>query len=320
MHKLFSTDDVHPRDRFDFWHEVACKHIVSHDSAPKSRLNFHAEFERESLAEIDLVRFHASAMDIAGAKRHVATVKSDEILLNRQLNGVISFEQSGREARLDAGDMMLIDPLLPYKGRFGPGSSLLVIKIPRRLLEMRTGKLQSLTAIAMKPDHGELGLTSSFLATLPLYLGQLSPTARGVLKEQALDLIALSLATATEGMPRLSSGQSMILLNIRAAVEARLDDPNLDGQTIAEAAGVSVRYANALLAWEDTSLSRLILTRRLARCKKALEDPLQSRRSVSEIAYSWGFSDMTHFGRAFKKAYGMLPSECRRQSQQSDSG
>jgi AraC family transcriptional regulator, positive regulator of tynA and feaB len=319
MHKLFSTNAVHPRDRFDFWHEVACKNIVSHESVPQSRHNFHAEFERGSLADIIFLRYQASPRSVSGAKRHIAKIETNEILLCRQLDGLISFEQSGREARLGAGDMMLVDPLLPYQGRFGPGSRLLVVKIPRQLLEMRTGKLQSLTAIAMKPDHGELGLTSSFLATLPSYVGQLSSTAREMLKEQALDLIALSLATATEGMPRLSSGQSLILLNIRAAVDARLDDLNLDAQTIADAAGVSVRYANALLAWENTSLSRLILARRLDRCKKAMEDPLQSRRSVSEIAYGWGFSDMTHFGRAFKKAYGMLPSEWRKLSRQSDS-
>ena len=42
--------------------------------------------------------------------------------------------------------------------------------------------------------------------------------------------------------------------------------------------------------------------------RKALEDPLQAHRSVSEIAYGWGFSDMTHFGRRFKQAYGVLPS------------
>ncbi len=318
MHKLFSTNEVHPRDRFDFWHEVACKHIVSHDSAPQSRHDFHAEFERGALADISFLRYQASPRCVSGAKRHIAKTETNEIFFCRQLDGAMSFEQSGREARLNAGDMMLLDPLLPYQGRFGPGSRLLVVKIPRRSLEMRTGKLQSLTAIAMKPDHAELGLTSSFLATLPSYVGQLSPTAREMLKEQALDLIALSLATATEGMPRLSSGQSTILLTIRAAVEARLDDPNLDVQAVAEAVGVSVRYANALLAWENSSLSRLILTRRLVRCKKALEDPLQSRRSVSEIAYSWGFSDMTHFGRVFRKAYGMLPSECRRRSQQSD--
>jgi len=40
---------------------------------------------------------------------------------------------------------------------------------------------------------------------------------------------------------------------------------------------------------------------RLERCRKALEDPVQAYRSVSESAYGWGFSDMTYFGRAFYK-------------------
>ncbi|WP_310353804.1 hypothetical protein [Methylobacterium sp. BE186] len=33
---------------------------------------------------------------------------------------------------------------------------------------------------------------------------------------------------------------------------------------------------------------------------------------MSEIAYGWGFSDMTRFGRRFKAAYGLKPSECCR--------
>jgi AraC-like DNA-binding protein len=256
-------------------------------------------------------------MQVSGTRRHIAKADTDEVLFCRQIDGAVSFEQSGREVRLKAGDMMLIDPMLPYHGRFGMGSELLVVKIPRRLLEIRTGKLQSLTAVAMKPDDAERGLTSSFLATLPAYTGQLSTTSHEILREQILDLIALSLAKTSDGRVRLSAGHAFILLNIRAAVEARLADPNLDVKTIADAAGVSVRYANGLLALEGTSLRRLIQTRRLMRCQKALEDPSQSRRTVSEIAYSWGFSDMTHFGRVFKKAFGVLPSEHRRRSKQS---
>ena len=209
--------------------------------------------------------------------------------------------------------------MMAYNGQFGIGSRLLVVKIPRRLLEARTGKLQELTAITMKADGAEYGLTSSFLATLPAYTGQLSPTSHQILKEQTLDLIALCLAKTAGSRPRLSAGHSLILLNIGAAIDARLADPNLDVKTIADAAGVSVRYANALLASENTSLRRLIQTRRLMRCQKALEDPLQSRRTVSEIAYSWGFSDMTHFGRVFKRAYGVLPSDHRRRSKQTGS-
>jgi AraC-like DNA-binding protein len=98
---------------------------------------------------------------------------------------------------------------------------------------------------------------------------------------------------------------------LNAAIEGRLTDPALDAGTVA-AAGVSVRYANAVLADESTSIVRLIQTRRLARCRKALEDPLQNHRTVSDIAWGWGFSDMTHFGRKFRAAYGVLASEFRK--------
>ena len=96
------------------------------------------------------------------------------------------------------------------------------------------------------------------------------------------------------------------------AIETRLSDPALDGEAVAAAAGVSVRYANSVLAEEGTSIARYIQKRRLERCRRALEDPQQAHRSLSEIAYGWGFSEMTHFGRSFRKAYGMLPSVYRK--------
>ncbi len=39
---------------------------------------------------------------------------------------------------------------------------------------------------------------------------------------------------------------------------------------------------------------------------------LQTHRMISEIAYGWGFTDMTHFARRFKAAYRLSPSDWRR--------
>ena len=86
----------------------------------------------------------------------------------------------------------------------------------------------------------------------------------------------------------------------------------MDPASAAAGAGISVRYANALLAEEGTSLLRLIQTRRLDQCARSLADPMQRNRTVSEIAFAWGFSDLTHFGRAFKKRFGLPPREYRR--------
>jgi AraC-like DNA-binding protein len=101
-------------------------------------------------------------------------------------------------------------------------------------------------------------------------------------------------------------------MQLRSAIDRRLTDPTLNPAAVAAAAGVSVRYANAVLADEHTSIARLIQTQRLERCRRALSDPMQVYRTVAEVAYGWGFSDMTHFGRRFKSAFGLLPSEYRR--------
>jgi AraC-like DNA-binding protein len=147
---------------------------------------------------------------------------------------------------------------------------------------------------------------------LPAHLGKMSRTAEKIAMDQTLDLIALSLAGMMHSSrPRISSARAVVSSAVRAAVEARLHDPNLTATTVAAAAGVSLRYANAVLAEENLSVARLIQERRLARCRRALGDPLQSHRSVSEIAYAWGFSDMTHFGRCFRKAYGLSPRDYR---------
>jgi AraC family transcriptional regulator, positive regulator of tynA and feaB len=307
MKTLFSTKQLHPRDRFDCWHEVACKTIVNHESRPHSRLCFQAEIKAGALAQSALVLCENSPLEIVHSLDHVAGAESDDLFFCRQMSGSLILSQGSRDARLMAGDMTLIDPMLPYTGRLMAGSKVLLVKFQRRSLEARTGKTAGLTAVPMRSDKAEHGLTSSFIAMLPEYAGLMSGRSQEVVQDQALDLVALSLAKFTEGQVRLSTGRALLLLNIRCAVESRLSNPDLNVN--AAAAGVSARYANLLLASEGMSLTRLIRLRRLSRCLDALKDPLQSHRPVSEIAYSWGFSDITHFGRVFKARYGLTPLE-----------
>jgi AraC-like DNA-binding protein len=318
---LFSTTAVHPRDRFDYWHSVACTSLVDHDSRPACRRTFRAELRSGALAEIGLVLFDISPMTVSHTARHVAHLNTDELFICRQIAGGLALEQDGRDVVLQPGDITLLDPRLPYVGSFAPGSGLLVLKVPRRLLEARVGKTRDMTARAIKPVEAENGLMSAFLAMLPNYADGLGPAAREIVRDQVLDLVAVSLAKAAAGgRPRISAARSVVLMKVRAAIEARLTDPALDASAVASAAAVSVRYANAVLAEEGTSISRLIQARRLERCRRALADPSQAHRMVSEIAYSWGFSDMTHFGRRFRAAYDSLPSEYRKVCKSSVAG
>jgi AraC-like DNA-binding protein len=301
---------VHPRDRFDYWHSVACREIVEHDSFPVSRVHFEAEIEVGSVGPLDLVAFQNSPLRVEHGQAHISRRGSEHLFLCRETSGLVSLEQEGRQITLHSGDMMLLDPALPYSASFASGSRTLVLKLPRRELQTRLGKTRSMVARLVQLGATEDSLASSFTAGLPALAGQVRPVCGQLVANFMLDLVALSLARAVEGdTPRVSSSKAMAILQIRAAVKTRLADPALDVQSIADAVGLSVRYANTILASQDTSIKRLILTERLERCRQALEDPVQSGRSVSEIAFGWGFSDLTHFGRCFKKAYGMSPSD-----------
>jgi AraC-like DNA-binding protein len=315
MDTIFSTATVHPRDRFDCWHEVACKRIVGHHSRALSRPAFEANLQAGSLADIELLIFQNSPMNVARTRSDIAQARSDDLFVCRQLSGTVTLDQEGREIALSAGDFCLLDPLLPYTGRFIDNSKMLVLKVARRRLEAPAGKTYGMTARPL--GRGAAGeLTSGFLGLLPAYASGPQPGAVQI-EQQTLDLVGHSISVAmAKECTNNSSPRALVSLRLRAAVEKRLSDPLLSPATAAEAAGISVRYANLILAEQQTSLARFIQSLRLERCRRAMTDPSQAHRTLSDIAFGWGFSDVTHFSRSFKKSFGVPPRDYRAQARQ----
>jgi AraC-like DNA-binding protein len=310
METCFSTDTVHARDKFDYWHSVACKKIVNHDCRPEDRLTFAAEIQVATLKALELVQFSNSPMEVSHTLAQVRNTSPEWVFVCCQLSGQAVISQNGNEATLVPGTLALVEPLLPYDAKFLGGSKMLCIKAPRRELRARLGRNRELAARLVTADRVDDALTLSFVAKLPSLVGKITSVTAEMVENHALDLIGLSIARTIEGAPfRVSIPRSIMLSNIRTVIETRLADPTLDAQAVAEAVGITVRYANRLFADQDTSLKRFILSRRLARCRHALEDPNQAHRTVREIAQGWGFSDMTHFARRFKEAYRVSPSE-----------
>jgi AraC-like DNA-binding protein len=218
--------------------------------------------------------------------------------------------QDGRDAAIGPSDFVLLDAQRPSTTRSAEPSKQIILKIPHRALKARLTASSQITARTVQHSDGLGGLVSQFVRSLPSRIGMLQQMERERIAEHVLDLVALSFQAGGD-RPALSSARAVALLRLRTAVEARLSDPSLDPAAAAAAAGISVRYANALLKAEDSSLERLIVSRRLDRCRRALEDPAQAHRSIGEIAYAWGFSDLSHFTRRFKAAFGSAPRDHR---------
>jgi AraC-like DNA-binding protein len=286
MALIFSTEAVHPRDRLAYWRESVTARF------PKLEL-------------------HSGVGPAFGAR---AQVHQLAVILCLQKSGRSVMVQDGRQAVLEGGTLAVWDTLRPCVMTVPSPVRTLTLSIPRRALEARLGSLAPLAAHRLDATKPLVGLAFQFLQMLPTHIDTLDPASALSVAEQALDLVALAFSNELQHrLVALSSSRSVALLRLKASIEPRLSDPELKPPTAAAAAGMSVRYANELLSLEGTSIDRYIWNRRLEHCRRALLDPAHTHRSIGDIAFGWGFSDLSHFARRFKAAFGLSPSDYRRQ-------
>jgi AraC family transcriptional regulator, positive regulator of tynA and feaB len=190
MRRIFSTSDVEPQHRFDHWHGVACEKLFNHDSTPDDRKTFQAELKQGTFGAIELIMFEHSPLKVIRALHHVAGKDSQHLFLCRQFAGSQRLDQAGRSALLESGDMVLLDPQLPYAGAFADRSRLLVLKVPRHLLRDRLGEIRDLVACPIRKVPGSAALMSGFLATLPNHAASLDETSCRLATDYFLGLLA----------------------------------------------------------------------------------------------------------------------------------
>ncbi|MEU2281631.1 helix-turn-helix domain-containing protein [Streptomyces sp. NPDC013178] len=120
---------------------------------------------------------------------------------------------------------------------------------------------------------------------------------------------------ADERLGRISegarSGDTVMLLRIRAYIGRHLADPDLTPQTIARAHHISVRYLHKLFEGEGTTVGRWIRSRRLEASLRDLGHREATGLTIAAVARRWGFTSAAHFSRAFRAEYGISPREWR---------
>jgi len=107
--------------------------------------------------------------------------------------------------------------------------------------------------------------------------------------------------------------QAAILHRICQTIERRLDDGELSPARVAQAEGISERYLQKLFEGVGDNFTHYVRERRLQRAWADLSNPTEVHRSISEIAYRYGFGDSAHFSRTFRHRFGLPPREFRQQ-------
>lgn len=307
MSVAFTTDDLEERDRIPFWVDAASKAFYEH-SFDASASSFAGTLLSGSFDNLGLTICDCGPCTVTRTRRDARRDDVDLCVFSLRLEGRSLFTQDERTVVVEPGSVLFHTTTRPLAIEFLEQTRSLHVSIPRRVMQSRIGDIDAMRVMSV--DAPVVGLAADFVRSLVARAEDIDTLMKPRIADQAVDLMSLAISGEIGGPP-LSTARANALRRVKTEIEKRLRDPTLVPSVAAASAGLSIRYANALLAEEGSSLERYIQHRRLEQCRRALEDPLQIHRMIGEIAFAWGFSDHSHFTRRFRDAFGMTPSDCR---------
>jgi AraC-like DNA-binding protein len=258
-----------------------------------------------------VARSDLSPLSMNRTARHAAD-GNDNFILSVPICGEALYRVGGREIMCGPGEAFFFpgnEPSLIANRRM----SRLSLSIPRKLLEpaLRTPGSAARRQLNNAPA---LALLASYANALTSEQVDPSPQFETLAATHIRDLVALSLGPDgfdLEGQAR-PSVRAARLRAIKEHVRLALHRHDLSLDGIARRHGISPRYVQSLFRDEETTFRDFVLGERLLLVHAQLSNPAFAARSISDIAYSCGFGDLSYFNHAFRRRFGMTPGDVRR--------
>jgi len=303
----WSTDTIRARERFSYWNEVVCQTVlnVSTESPPD---RFSARISGRSFGNLRFASFNCTGHELVRSRQQVARAPEDFYVITMHLHGKSHFSQDDETISLEPNEIAIVDGRNPFRVAFTEPVRRATAVIPHAMIDQRAPWLRSRPRRKITANSPFADLARRHLQKLAADASTVSESEAALLTDNLCNLLAL--ATARDMAPSRLQPELM-LEALLAFCRKNLNNPQLSPARVAAHFGISVRTLHLRFQQFGQSFGRWLLENRLDACGKALRDPQQRNGSISEIAYTWGFNDLSHFNKAFRARFGMPPRQWR---------
>lgn len=298
-----STREVPAGSRTAHWSETVTAFQGAHAYGYPAPERFHARATRQRTPRFQLVTWHIEQeQTISRTREQIREGIEEEYRLLFPLAGFADLRTDVGDARLDATNGILFAPGAPFALRLPPGSRGLVVTMPRSEIDDRLRSVGR-RHHRLPLDHGPGRVLALMLTTLVDDRERLTRAGFDTVCGQAEELTCL-LAGEGTALP-----EHDLVDQVRLVVRHHAADPDLTGADVARHVGWSLRQVQAVLQRAGTTPSALIRDARLERARTLLGRP---DRTVTAVAQASGFGSIDSLEKAFRRRYGVPPSEYRR--------
>ena len=305
----FTSESYAQDDRPEAWRDVLA--AVGLRPAAVHAFDGHATASHRQTAGVALTRMAAGAQGIAPL---VQTNEDLPIALMPLEDGMVL--KSGHGHRIvPVGHLVLLPRSGDWSIVFQRDMRAIVLAVTSEALHGRLSGKPRLGESRVVPPGGFADVFARLLDATARTLDNLGDAEWNAIALSLVDLLLTLAHQLAASAPDAGSSatQAALLHRICQTIERRLDDPDLAPARVAQAEGISERYLQKLFETVGDNFTHYVRERRLQRAWADLSNPAEAHRSISEIAYAYGFGDSAHFSRAFRHRFGLPPREFRQQ-------
>jgi AraC-like DNA-binding protein len=311
MQATYATSDVPSQNRRHFWQDVVSKTYFPLDLVFPGGRDLQASLGAWSMGPLSVSRNVSNGLLYKRSERHLVNEREESFLITVPELAEIRFEQDGKDVRCRPGAFVIERSHLPYEFSHQDPAALWVLKVPSAVLRARISRPERLATLQFDASRSVGALFVDTLRLAGERIADMDDAACAVMGKHLIDLLAMVI----EADERVLAGHSSSVRNghlhrCEQFIRTRLDDMRLTPQIIADGCGISLRYLHQIFEGEGITVCAHIRNQRLSMSDAMLRDP-GCRKSISEIAYQWGFGDQAQFSRNYRSRFGCTPSEAR---------
>lgn len=312
MHTTLSTRAIPEGDRLPFWRETIGKMFMPLECVAGMGTFFSADLQHASVGPLDLMAMTATPHQVTRSARLARNSDADYFMVSYQVSGKGILRQDDKESQQSAGDFVLYDSTRPFEMGYCENFSKYILRIPRSLLSAHVSSPDRLCGLTITAKSSPSILLGGMLRSLAESKDEMATSVLDPIANALIELIVGGLQSLPQAQQSEASKlQTFHLSRVKNYILQNLGDPSLNVERVALDLRISVSSLYRIFEKEDQSLSQWIWSQRLQLCQRDLRNPILKEKNIGDIAFDWGFSNCTHFSRAFKRETGMTPKEFR---------
>ncbi|HEY6259546.1 MAG TPA: AraC family transcriptional regulator [Xanthobacteraceae bacterium] len=305
-----STGALPGRDRVEAFREIFGRTILKIEMEPLAGAPLDIDMTLRALPGFGMASGRLSPM----SNRHTSgLLDNDDLVLVLMQSGIGEARQRGRVAAINEGQALLTanEEVATFTGHVE--TRVINFRLSRTMLAPMLADPEAALLRPIPAETPALQLLAHYAGVVTDGPSLATPELRGAVVTHMHDLAALAIGGNRDGLEiaQRRGIRAARLHAVKSDIMENLGRPGLTTTTMAARHGVTPRYVRLLFEREGMTFSQFVLEQRLAKAQRMLADPHLAERPIMTIAFEVGFGDLSYFNRAFRRRYGITPSDLR---------